>query len=111
VRLKPLEQKSKDMEFIKSLMTSENAVMLGVSLTFVGIIYYFSPRILGGHFEACNQARQTLKQEALQLGQDERYKRLTAEEKGISRIPMYSKALMAAGLGIVVMALIWGILK
>lgn len=92
-------------------MTSENAVMLGVSLILIGIIYYFSPRILRGHFEACTQARQALKQEALQLGQDKRYKQLTAEEKGISRIPMYSKALMVAGLGIIMSVMIWGILK
>jgi len=85
--------------------------MLGVSLVFVGIIYYFSPRILRGHFEACNDARQALKQEVLQLGQDERHKRLTAEEKGISRIPMYSKALIAVGLGIIVAVLISGALK
>jgi len=99
------------MEFIKSLITSENAVVLGVSLVSVGSIYYFSPRILTRHFEACNQARQVLKQEALQLGQGERYKRLAAEEKGISRIPMYSKAMMAAGLGIIVVGLIWSALN
>lgn len=41
--------------------------MLGVGLIFVGIIYYLSPRIMRQHFEACNQARQNLKLEALQL--------------------------------------------
>lgn len=99
------------MEFIGSLLTSENAVMLGTSLILIGIIYYLSPRILRGHFEACNEARQALKQEARQLGQNESYKRLTAEEKGISKIPIYSKALMAAGLGIILAVVICRAMK
>jgi hypothetical protein len=99
------------MEFIKSLMTTENAMMLGVSLILVGGIYHFSPWMIRGHLEACNQSRESLKKEAMQLGQTERFNRLTSEEKGISRIPFYSKALMATGFGIIVAALIWSALK
>ncbi len=77
------------MEFLKSLMTSENAVNLGGGFILIGIIIILTPRILGGHFEACDQARQALKNEAQQRGQDDRYNRLTAEEKGTLRMPMY----------------------
>lgn len=99
------------MEFIKSLMTSENAVNLGGGFLLIGIIITFTPRILRGHFEACDQARKALKNEAQQLGQDDRYNRLTAEEKGISKMPMYGKAMMATGFGITVATLIWRVIK
>lgn len=75
------------MEFLKSLMTSDNAINLGMSMILIGVLINFMPRILGKHFETCDQVRQSLKNEAQQLGQAERYKRLTAEEKGISRLP------------------------
>ena len=101
----------KNMEFIKALLTGENAVTLGVGLFLVGIIYYFSPRILGQHVEACNGARRALKQEALQLGQNDRFNRLTKEEKGISKLPLYSKTMMATGLCIIVAAVIWRLIK
>jgi hypothetical protein len=40
-----------------------------------------------------------------QLGQDERYDRLIAEEKSISKIPAYGKAMVAAG--IIITAVSW----
>lgn len=92
-------------------MTSENAVNLGGGFILIGIIIILTPRILGGHFEACDQARQALKNEAQQRGQDDRYNRLTAEEKGTLRMPMYGKAMVAAGFGITVVTLIWKAIK
>lgn len=89
------------MEFLKSLMTSGNALMVGSNFIIIGIIIYFTPQILKGHFEACDQTRQALRQEALQLGQSERFKRLTEEGKGISKIPTYSKAMIVTGLVII----------
>jgi hypothetical protein len=94
------------MEFCKSLMTSENALIVGSNLIIIGIIFFFTPKILKGHYEACDQTRQTLKQEALQLGQTDRYKRLTAEGKSISKIPTYSKAMIITGLAFIVTVMI-----
>ena len=92
-------------------MTSENAMNLGMPLILIGIIINFTPRILRGHFETCDQVRQSMKNEAQQLGQDERYNRLMAEEKGISRLPMYGRAMMVVGVGITAATLIWRIIK
>lgn len=92
-------------------MTSGNALMVGSHLILIGIIIFFTPQILKGHFEACDQTRQTLKQEALQLGQSERFKRLTAEEKGISKIPTYSKTMIITGLAIIVVVMILKTMK
>jgi hypothetical protein len=99
------------MDFIKNLMTRDNAITLGVSLFFIGIIIYFIPRILRGHIEVFDQVRQSLKNEAQQFGHVERYNRLTSEEKGISKIPMYGKAMMVTGVVITVTTLLWGAMK
>ena len=106
-----LEQEEIKMEFLKTLFNSENALTFGVCLLLTGIIYYFSPRFLIKHVEACNTARQALKQEALQLGQRDRFNQLIREEKGISKLPRYSITMMTTGLGIIVAVMIWRFTK
>lgn len=96
---------------MKTLLTVENGMIFGISLIAVGGIYYISPRVMRRHVDACNEMRQVLKQEALQLDETERYNRLLKEEKSISRIPVYSKMLMFSGLAIVMGVVAWRILK
>jgi len=84
---------------------------LGAGLLFLGLSYYISPLILKQHFERCDDVRQILKQEASQLGQDKRLKQITEQEKSLSRMPMYSKLMMATGVGIIVVTVLARIVR
>ncbi len=85
------------------LMTPDNVLGLGMSLVLIGLIFYFSPRILKRHFTLCDAARQVMKQEASLLGQTDRLARLQNDEKGIARIPLYGKFFV--GIGTVIFAI------
>jgi hypothetical protein len=52
-----------------------NVIAIGMSLIFIGLIIYFSPRILKEHLALCDATRQAKKNEAQALGQTDRHAR------------------------------------
>ena len=99
------------MDFLKSLLTINNAITIGMGLILVGLIFYFLPRLLKQEYALNDAVRQAMKQEAQALGQTDRLARLQSEEKGIARIPVYGGCFIAIGSIIVVAILVVHFLK
>jgi hypothetical protein len=86
------------MDFIATLMTRDNAMLVGISLLALGLIWYLTPRLLLKSYDA----REMIKQQAQQLGLVDELARIKKTENAARRLSFYSKALIVTGIIILI---------
>ena len=89
------------LDFVRTLLNKDNAMVVGISLFAIGLIWSIAPYI----FLKNPAERQAVMLKAQQFEKDE-FERMQKTENSRRRLLIYSKGLMLVGICILVAALV-----